>query len=89
VREIAVDVRALGLLTAAVVADVDVVLLELLVEVRHLFVAEVQRVDELVELRDLDAAGLLPVLDEGGDLVGAHRSAYPLFTPALTRHRPL
>ena len=74
VREVAVDVRALDLLAPAVVVHVDVVLLELVVEVRDLLVAELQRVDELVQLGDLDAPGLDTVVDKGCDLLGAHRS---------------
>jgi hypothetical protein len=74
VREVAVDVRALGFLAAAVVADLDVVLVESLVEVRDLVVTQVQLVDELVQLGELDAAGFHTVVDESGDLVGAHRS---------------
>ena len=77
-REVAIDVRAVHLLLAAVVGDVHVVLLELLVEARDLLVTEVVRVDELLQLRDLHASRLGPVLHEGGDRIGAHRSAYPL-----------
>ena len=77
VREVAVDVRALALLAPAVVADVDVALLELLVEVLDLLVAELERLDELVQLRDLDAAGLGSLVEESSDLVSAHRSRYP------------
>jgi hypothetical protein len=40
--EVTVDVRALGLLLPAVVADVDVALLELLVEAGDLVVAELE-----------------------------------------------
>src|SRR5439155_10235608 len=43
-----------------------------------LFVVELLCVDELVQLGDLDAAGLDAALDQCCNGIGAHRSAYPL-----------
>ena len=50
-----------SLLAPTVVLDVDVALLELLVEVLDLLVPEVERVDELVQLRDLEQPVSVPL----------------------------
>ena len=54
--EVAVDVGALLALTAAVVADLDRPLLELLVEPARVVVLELVLLDELVQLREVEAA---------------------------------
>src|SRR5262249_43609333 len=71
VREVAVYVRAVDLLAAAVVADLDVVLFQLLVEARDVLVPEVGRVGELVQLGDLDAPGFAAGGGRSCDLLGA------------------
>ena len=78
-------VLALGLLAAAVVLDVDAALLELLVEVRDFVVAELEGVGELVQLGDLDAAGLGADFEQRIDRICAHQFAIPVPGDALTR----
>jgi hypothetical protein len=66
--EVAVDVSALLALTAAVVADLDRPLLELLVEPTHVVVLELVLLDEFVQLREGEAALRFAVCDQRVDL---------------------
>src|SRR5512133_17656 len=77
--EVAVHVGALVLLAAAVVADLDPALLELLVQPADLFVVEFLACDELVELREVDAVVLLALGEERLEQsrVFAHTDALP------------
>src|SRR5215211_1130029 len=69
-REVAVHVRALVLaLTPAVVGQLDVALLELLVEPSDLAVGQLVLGNELVEVRQVDAAFLFTAGDQRLDLL--------------------
>ena len=70
-REVAVHVRALaGLRVAAVVRELDAALVELGVERLEGLVLELELLRQLVERREVDAAVLLPLLDERRQLIG-------------------
>ena len=59
----------------AVVAQLDVAGVQLLVEGAEILVLELQGLGELVDLLEVDAAALLPSVDEGPDGPGCRRHA--------------
>ena len=65
-------VRAVGLLQAAVVDELDAPLVELLVDGRDLLVREVDLRYELLERGQVDAALLLALVDERPQLIMGH-----------------
>ena len=71
--EVAVDVGGLRL-TAAVVAQLDPAAFDLLVEVLDLLLAQLECLDERVDLRVLEALELLTTFEEGLQLRVHHRS---------------
>src|SRR5206468_2204776 len=82
--EVAVHERRLGfrLSPGAVVGEFDVAGLELLVEMTELLLVELVLLDELAELGEVEAALLLPVLQQRCNLLVGHRSYFP---PKLVR----
>ena len=77
-RELGVVDRRLGrVLARAVVAQLDVAGMQLLVEGAEILVLELQGLNELVDLLQVDAASLLPSVDEGRE------------GPGCTRHAPV
>ena len=72
-----VDRRLGGVLARAVVAQLDVAGMQLLVEGAEILVLELQGLSELVDLLQVDAATLLPSVDEGRD------------RPVCRRHAPV
>ena len=82
--------RALLVLAAAVVAQLDVARVELLVELPEVRVVEVERLHELVDLHEVQAALLLPPVDERGEralqsVAGRHRHTVTVLTGKRTR----
>ena len=75
--QLAVHVRRVARLAAAVVVDLHPVLLELAVEVVHLVAVQLVPVDDLVELGEPDTAQFLAVLDQEGDVFSEHELAFP------------
>ena len=66
VCEVAVDVRRRRRrLARAVVLEIDAAALDLLVDLLHLLVLEVERLGDLVDLGILDAAAFLPTIEQG------------------------
>src|SRR5207247_1420824 len=72
--QVAVDIRALVPPPPAVVAYLDVAGSELLADPLDLLVVKLQRLDELVQLREVDTPSLRALVEEGTDPVRAHRS---------------
>ena len=66
-RELGVVERRLLVLAAAVVAQLDAARVELLVELAEVGVVEVERLHELVDLRERHAAVLLAPVDQRGE----------------------
>ena len=90
-REVAVDEGRVVLAdVAAVVAELDPALLELLVDARELVVVEVELLDELAELRQVDAALLLGPVDQRCQSVhtALQRSDCPIILSPLTAVEP-
>src|SRR6185436_7650375 len=85
--EVAVDVRGLVVLAAAVVGQGDPTLLELLVHARELVVVQLERLEELAEGGEVAAAFLLPAFDQRLELVLRHTGPVPRITAAHTSGR--
>ena len=66
-RELGVVERRLLVVAPAVVAQVDAAGVELLVYATEVGVVEIERLGELVDLRERDAAVLLATVDQGGE----------------------
>ena len=68
-RELAVDVaRVDGISARAVVRDVDAALLDPVVEILEPLFVELEKLDDLVELGDVEATLLLPAVEQCVDL---------------------